>query len=190
MALQRIVTYFRAAERQHDRIGEWLYDVNQTVQAAPKFPLDQGAALCEAHFFFICWDAIGKAASNLRQNAYGLVTPREVLKKHGAQLDSYVDARDHLEHLDERFPGRSRSDWVGDANKITGTQAGVRRDGFFVFQGQEWDISRKALADLSVIVDELVTGIAAEMTARREAFLRGESAMWKKPRRTRQAGRP
>jgi len=108
-----------------------------------------------------------------------LVTPRELLRRHRIWLEQYRRARDHLEHLTERFPGQPRTDWRGDANAITGTVAGVRRDGFFVFQREEWNITDTSIAQLSEIVSALVDGIGAEVKARLDGYLRGESAIWK-----------
>ena len=178
LGLERIVTYFRAAERQQSRVDQWLYDPEIIRTQRTRFPLDQGAALCETHFFFICWDSINKAMENLRQNCYGLKTPREVLKKYRSTLEKNSRARDHLEHLTERLPGQPRTDWRGDSNSLTGTVAGVRRDGSFVFQGEEWDITEASTHLLRSIVSEFVDGVHAEVVARHEAYLKGESAMW------------
>ena len=177
MGLQRIVAYFRAAELQQERVDQWLYDATRRLHGPPNFPLDQAAALCEAHFLFICWDSIYKVVENLRRNIYGFTTPRNVLRLHRSEFDHYRVARDHLEHLPERFPGGQRSDWRGAANEIRGTVAGVRRDGFFVFQGQEWDITDNCTALLGTIVFETVTGFGEEAEIRLADYHRGESPM-------------
>jgi hypothetical protein len=52
LGLQRIVAYFRAAERQQSRVDQWLYDPETIRTQRTRFPLDQGAALCETHFLF------------------------------------------------------------------------------------------------------------------------------------------
>jgi len=70
MGVQHIVEYFRAAQLQQSRINEWLYEPERRSVVSTRFPLDQGAALCEAHFLFICWDTIFKSIENLRQNSY------------------------------------------------------------------------------------------------------------------------
>lgn len=177
MGLQRIVAYFRAAELQQRRVDQWLYDPPRRREGPPRFPLDQGAALCEAHFLFICWDSIHKVVSNLRRNVYGFVTPRNVLRMHRSEFEHYRAARDHLEHLPERFPGGHRSDWRGDANRIGGTVAGVRRDGFFAFQREQWDITENSTALLGGIVFQTVAGLGEESEQRLADYRRGESAM-------------
>jgi hypothetical protein len=177
MGLGRIVVYFRAAIAQQRRINRCLYTKKRRLIRPVGFALDQGCALCEAHFLVICWDSIYKVVENLRRNAYGIVTPREVLRRHRETLERFRKARDHMEHLPERFPGQSRSDWKGDANRVTGTVAGVGRAGFLVFQGEEWDVGRGNIQQLSEIVTELVDGCLAEVTSRHKGFLRGESAM-------------
>jgi hypothetical protein len=174
--LERVVEYLYAAEEQQRRIDQWLYDPSKRNQPS-RFPLDSGAALCEAHFFFICWDSIYKVFENLRESRYGFVTPRDVLKRHRAALKSYRTARDHMEHFPERLPGQKRTVWMGDSNSITGSVPGIRRDGIFVFHGQEWDVTERSRELLRTIVTEFVEGIAAEVQARRDAYPE-KSAMW------------
>jgi hypothetical protein len=177
LGLQRVISYLRSAERQQCRIGDWLYGANDDPSRASRFPLDEGAALCEAHFFFICWDSIHKVLQNLRSNVYGFTAARTVLKRFRRDLDRYTDARDHLEHLPERFPGGRRGDWIGDANSITGSIAGIRRDGYFVFQGQSWDVSTECIRLLTQLVTQFVISMRVEADETLERFRRGESAM-------------
>jgi len=176
--LERVVEYLYAARMQQRRIDEYLYTPSESPARASRFPTDRGAALCEAHFYFICWDSIYKVIENLRRTCYGLVTPREVLKRHRPSLEKYRHARDHLEHFPERLPGQKRTDWKGDSNSITGSVAGIRRDGMFVFQGEVWDVTQAGVDLLDIIVSEFIAGVLSEVTARHESFLNGESAMW------------
>ena len=148
MGPQRIVTYLRAAELQQERVAEWLYEPAFRISVTRRFPLDQGQVLCDAHFLFICWDSVYKVLENLLRNAYGVVTPPEVLKIHRGTLEHYRTARNHLEHLAERFSGEARTDWRGNADSISGSVAGVDRTGHFVFQGSRWDITEHPSAIL------------------------------------------
>jgi hypothetical protein len=175
-AVQRVVEYLYAAKRQQKRLDEWLYEPERRAQPT-QMPLDQGPALCEAHFLFVCWDSIRKTVYHLRQNAYCLVTPREVSRRYRDQLEHYRQARDHLEHLTERYPGKARSDWQGDRNAIRGSVAGIRRTGQFVFQGRQWDVTEATVATLENVVTAFVNGIAAELRDGLRAYQQGESAV-------------
>ena len=176
--IERIVEYFIAAQVQQRRIAEALHYPNERRERASRFPLDRGAALCEAHFFFICWDSVYKVIDNLSHNCYGLVTPHEVLRRHRSSFSRYRRARDHLEHYPERWPGQKRTDWKGDCDSITGTVGAIRPDGFFVLQGEAWDVGMAGVGGLETIVSEFVSGLLAEVKARHKAFANGESAMW------------
>jgi len=176
LGVWRAVEYLQAARFQQQRVEQWLYGP-EPRRRTTTVPLDQGTALCEAHFLFICWDTIRKTIDHLRQNAYGLVTSRETLRRYGEPLRHYSIARDHLEHLTERYPGRHRSDWEGDSNSISGSVPGIRRTGHFVFQGLEWDVTESSIVLLGEIVAGFVNGITAELRERRNSYLRGESAV-------------
>lgn len=174
-AVARVVEYLHAAIEQQKRVDKWLYEPARR-SSPTRFPIDQGLALCEAHFLFICWDTIGKTIDHVRDNAYGLVTPRQVWRTHHGVFQRYRQARDHLEHLTERYPGRSRSDWQGDRNHISGSVPGIRRTRQMIFQGQEWDVTEANVALLVEIVTTFVLGVAAELQDRLAEYRRGESA--------------
>lgn len=177
--LSRIIAYFRAADIQQRRIGDWLYEpLHPSVP--PRYPLDEGMALCEAHFYFTCWDSIHKVLQNLQNTVYGFGAPSRALATHGQIFRDYRDARNHLEHLPERYPGRPRTDWRGDMNSISGTVAGIRRDGFFTFQGRQWDVTERSAAQLRRIVEAFIADVQRETRDRFDAFP-DRSAMWAVP---------
>jgi hypothetical protein len=113
----------------------------------------------------------------MRENVYGITAPRFVLKKYRTELAAYQRARNHLEHLPERYPGQTASDWKGDANSITGTVAGIRRDGLFLFQEEEWDVTETSLATLRALVTEFIALARLEAEERLRDYQNGTSAM-------------
>lgn len=177
--LSRIIAYFRAADIQQRRIGDWL-DEPSHRSVPPRYPLDEGMALCEAHFYFTCWDSIHKVLQNLEDTVYGFEAPSRSLATHDQVFRHYRDARNHLEHLPERYPGRPQTDWRGDMNSISGTVAGIRRDGFFTFQRGQWDVTERSAALLRQIVEEFIADMQRETQDRFETFP-DRSAMWAVP---------
>lgn len=174
MGLVRIVSYLRAAEKQPRRIADARFAGENGWSMTNILGPNQEQALCEAHFYFICWDSIYKAGENLRNNSYRFVSFRESLKGFEQQLKYYQKARHHLEHFTERWPGQPRTDWEGeDSNSITGTVAGVTRDLIFVFQNDRWDVSTRSLEPLRDFVYSLVTCLRAEVEDKYARFLEG-----------------
>ncbi len=119
----------------------------------PKIRRPSSRPFTEIHFYFICWDAI-HSRINLLHKKSGFKPISLVHKTHLAELKRYSDARNHLEHYTERLPGGSRKLQVpGDLGNLWGNQ--------YSLGGERWDVSRKGLRRLEIIVGELRKAIRA-----------------------------
>src|SRR6266478_9732835 len=85
LGLEGVEIYVRAEQVQVARldapVGEYMESVSaQPVAAMPEWP--SWPLFADAHFYFICWDAVAKELDSLRSNKAGLVTPRNVWQKY------------------------------------------------------------------------------------------------------------
>jgi hypothetical protein len=141
IALGGLDSYFQAARRQQHRI-ERAKTTIQRPSTRVRFLFD------EVHFYLICWARIAKLgrfiAEATRFRRTGLV-----LRRHRAALKARVDARDHLEHFEERLPGHPRRVKLA----IPGDLLNMHGD-FVTYGGRRIDIGPASLRLLKTIVTE------------------------------------
>jgi len=210
LGLERVEIYVRAAQVQVARldapVGGYMESVSaEPVAAMPEWP--SGPLFADAHFYFICWDAVAKELASLRSNKAGLLTPRKVWRKYRKSLERYQEARNHLEHYSERLPMGKHSEWRhgraddprnrcdlsqdqsayyrcaqfagGHVETLQGDPGAVRLGARFTINGEEWDVSVAIAKILESLWEELVVGL------RRETEVR--FAAWEKELRTQPA---
>jgi len=97
IALGVLESYFEAAKRQRRRIDTVRGKIVKRSTPRPSL-------LDEVHFYLICWARIAKLARFIANHTRFRRTGR-VLRRYHAELKQRVDARDHLEHFEERLPG-------------------------------------------------------------------------------------
>ncbi len=187
-------------------VGGYMESVSaEPVAAMPEWP--SGPLFADAHFYFICWDAVAKELASLRSNKAGLLTPRKVWRKYRKSLERYQEARNHLEHYSERLPMGKHSEWRhgraddprnrcdlsqdqsayyrcaqfagGHVETLQGDPGAVRLGARFTINGEEWDVSVAIAKILESLWEELVVGL------RRETEVR--FAAWEKELRTQSA---
>lgn len=158
IAMGRINKYLVGAQIQMDRIWKGLDKVKEGLgkvkEGSEDFKDSLPQAFCDIHFYFICWDTILKMMEVLKRcSDYSSVT--KVWKKHRKIMESYRDARDHLEHYDERLTGGKRDlPKPGDLGNIKGIN--------FTLGGNRWNIGPGSLRHLEKIVAELNAAVRAE----------------------------
>jgi hypothetical protein len=182
LGLNRIEIYVRAAQVQIARldtpVAEYLKSVTaEPITTIPDWPT--GALIADAHFYFICWDAVAKELESLRRNKAGLRTPRHVWQKYGRRLERYREARNHLEHYSERLPMGKHSEWMHKQQEkvetIQGDPGAVRLGALFTINGKKWDVSIKSAKVLESLWEELVDGLRSETEAKFAAWEKGQT---------------
>src|SRR5882672_3305668 len=89
LALERVEIYVRAAQVQVARLDAPIREYMESVSAEPAAAMREwpsGPLFADAHFYFICWDAVAKELASLRSNKAGLLTPHKVWKKYRRSL--------------------------------------------------------------------------------------------------------
>jgi hypothetical protein len=97
IALGVLESYFEAAKREQRRIEKAR--AKRVTRSTPRSSLFD-----EVHFYLICWTRIAKLARFIADHTRFRRTGH-VLRRYHAELKQRVDARDHLEHFEERLPG-------------------------------------------------------------------------------------
>ncbi len=135
-------SYFQAAKRQQHRMERAKTTLLRSRSTRTRLLFD------EVHFYLICWARIAKLgrfiAHATRFRRTGLV-----LRRYHAELKDRIDARDHLEHFEERLPGGSRRDRLA----IPGDLLNMHGD-FLTYGGQRVDIGPASIRLLRGIVTE------------------------------------
>ena len=178
LTLDRLDRYAAMARPQNERIWEVQRQAQETTnQACLHAEMVKGMlwlekSWVEAHFYIICWDAVGKAINTIRQNRSGLKAPGNVWKRHRLTLKSYQETRDHLEHWTERLPGGTKDNWRPSSSPgyISGNMGHVRLEQIFTFrneagQDKELDISPASVELLEHICKQFKEEMAAELRA-------------------------
>jgi hypothetical protein len=192
LALRQIGLYEAIAKRQNKRIwdaqrrAQEAFD--QSIQAqhrakttlrkvglykSRKSNMERWFAIsnAEAHFYLICWDAVGKLIEALKANGNGFNSLRKMWRLHQAKFKEYKDARDHLEHWVERLPGKARNTWKmshsDGVKQFSGNMGRVRIEGVFTFREQgrdkEVDICPASADLLEKICSQLRNDLTAEV---------------------------
>lgn len=142
IALGGLDSYFRAARRQQHRIERAKKTVlkESSTRIRPLFD--------EVHFYLLCWVRIAKLGRFIAHATRFRRTGR-VLRRHHGALNARINARDHLEHFEERLPGhpqRVRLAIPGDLLNMHGD--------FLTYGGTRIDIGPISLSLLKTIVTE------------------------------------
>jgi hypothetical protein len=157
--------YTHHARIQYERIQEFF----RVPVGSPDWfdRLDQAA--CDAHMYFTCWQqvstmmaAVVRASSKAPQ-----LKPLGVLygRLHG-RLKAYNEARDALEHLDERIPGGRRVEDLVDRSDL----GAFMPDGSsFSFGGLSWNIGESSVLELESTVRELLLTLESSLRSVRRA---------------------
>ena len=142
IALGGLDSYFQAARRQQQRIER----AKRSVLKGP--PTRLRSLFDEVHFYLICWARIAKLGRFIAQGTRFRRTGR-VLRRYHADLEARVDARNHIEHFEERLPGHPRRVKLA----IPGDLLNMHRD-FLTYGGKRIDIGPASLRQLRTIVTE------------------------------------
>jgi hypothetical protein len=147
IALGGLDSYFQAARRQQHRIERAQRTVLQGTSNRIRSLFD------EVHFYLICWARIAKLARFIAQRTRFRRTGR-VLRGYNPALNARVNARDHLEHFEERLPGHPQRVTL----RIPADLLNMHGD-FLTYGGAGIDIGPASLRLLNTIVTEFRTAV-------------------------------
>jgi hypothetical protein len=153
IALHSVEATLAAARMQQRRIAR--------ARRSPPGRRFKGNALlfADIHFYLICWARTAK----LTRFIWGAVRfsrltefkrTRLALKRYHKHLDEMIDARDHLEHLEERLPGQQKHRMLKVPNDLMNLSGA-----HLTFGGDRFDIGPSSLRRLVTFVDEFRTAV-------------------------------
>src|SRR5262245_35298591 len=153
--------YVNAAISQLDRVRQ---SIDAGWNYSGTWSLDQ--LLVDLHFYFICWD---KAQNLLNRLAmiHGDPRLRDLWSAFQPACKPFNDARNHLEHIDERLERNP-------------DETGSIQGEVFFFAGERFDTSQASLKLLTDMYEEVVN-ILTIVKSSGQAFSPDEWAALKKP---------
>lgn len=178
VAMDQINKYLVGARTQIRRIKRSVEKIDQSHSDMMKpglSPTSWQAALEQAfldiHYYFVCWDAARKMIEFLKTHS-GFKAVGEVYKHHRRVLERYGDARDHLEHYDERLCGRKKKE-----NLAVPSDMGNLHGYVYTLGGERYDAGPDSLKKLERIVSDLNGKICEEGIVRFQKIREEESKL-------------
>ena len=154
IALSTIESYFDAAKLQQRRIERAKVSIHKSFSNTTGVRIRRGRNLFyDVHFYLISWARIARLARFIQQTTRFSRTGL-VLRRYAADLKDRIDARDHLEHFEERLPGgknRRKLDVPNDLLNMTNQ--------YLTYGGRKLDIGPDSIRLLKTIRDELFLAI-------------------------------
>ena len=152
IALASIESYFAAAKHQQRRIARARASIHRSFSSAKKVRPGKNL-FSDVHFYLIAWARIEKLAQFIRKQTrfsrIGLV-----LKRYHTDLKNRIDARDHLEHFEDRLPGGKRRSKLAVPNDLLGMV-----NQYVTFGGRRLDIGPESIRLLKAFRDEFLTAV-------------------------------
>lgn len=155
IAQSSIDSYFAAARRQQQRIERARRSVQRRLSNSRRV-LSRTSLFHEIHFYLISWTRVAQLAEFIRDrvgSAYrrtGLVYRRFYY----TDLRLRIDARDHLEHFEDRLPGGKEQSKLGIPSDLLNVS-----NEFLTFRGTRVDIGPASLKILKMFRDEFADAI-------------------------------
>jgi hypothetical protein len=156
IALHEIQSYLGAAKHQQRRIERIGASTHEAMREGRRRRGENLFAV--VHFYLICWARIGKLAyfirDTLNRNASKWNVPKFpriglILRQYQPELNDRIDARDHLEHFEERLRGQ----WAKkNPTPAAPTDLLNMTNEFLTFGGRKVDVGPNSLHLLKEIV--------------------------------------
>ncbi len=152
IALNAINSYFDAAKLQQRRIERARVSLHKSF-SEPGGRRRGRNLFYDVHFYLISWARIAKLAGFIRQTTrfsrIGLV-----LRRYAPELKQRIDARDHLEHFEERLPGGKKQSKLAVPNDLLNMA-----NQYLTYGGRRLDIGPDSIRLLKTIRDEFFTAV-------------------------------
>lgn len=154
LALGDIQSYLGAAKRQQRRIKRIKALLKNTARKGrPQLRDGLAGMFADVHFYLICWERVHKTGRFI-QRATKFRRFGRVLRRYRSEFEIRRDARNHLEHFEERLPGGRRRDKQAVPNDLLNM-----RNEFLTFGSQQLDVGSNSIRLLTEIVGQLRTAI-------------------------------
>lgn len=150
-ALGDIQSYLGAAKRQQRRFERIKASTHKAIREGR--PRRCEGLFADVHFYLICWTRIEKSACFIR-DATGFKLLGQVLRRYRTELKDRRDARNHLEHFEERLPGGRNHRKLRVSNDLLNM-----RNDFLTYGGRELDVGPNSIRLLKEIVGQLQRAI-------------------------------
>lgn len=141
--------YLGAAEVQMSRIVAGLSESQRRGAAHDRSWSDfQRQAFVDLHSYFTCWRQV-HAMLAVIQASVPSDAVKAVYRAHRPTLQRYREARDHVEHFDERLRGTRKGKPLSapwDLGNLSNSE--------YTFNAERWDVSPASLNLLRTIVGE------------------------------------
>ena len=152
IALNAIESYFDAAKLQQRRIERAKVSIHKSFSHATG--VRRGRNLFyDVHFYLISWARIAKLARFIQQ-ATRFSRTELVLRRYAADLKDRIDARDHLEHFEERLPGGKNQRKLAVPNDLLNMA-----NQYLTYGGRKLDIGPDSIRLLKTIRDEFFIAV-------------------------------
>ena len=152
IALHTIESYFDAAKRQQRRIQRAEVSILRSF-SHPTRIMPGKNLFYDVHFYLICWARIAKLAWFIQQTTKFSRTGL-VLRQFKRDLEARINARDHLEHFEERLPGGKKHSKLAVPNDLVNMV-----NQHLTYGGRRIDIGPDSIRLLNTIHDEFVTAL-------------------------------
>lgn len=150
IALSMIESYFDAAKRQQRRIERAKASIHKSRATGVSRVRN---LFYDVHFYLISWARIAKLARFIRQTTRFSRTGL-VCRRYRADLDSRIEARDHLEHLEDRLSGEKYQSKLDVPNDLLNMA-----NQYLTYGGRRLDIGPDSIRLLKTIRDEFFTAV-------------------------------
>jgi len=152
IALSTIDSYFGAAKLQQRRIERARISIQKSFADAKGGRRGRNL-FYDVHFYLISWVRIDKLARFIAQKTR-FVRTGLVLRRYAADLKSREDARNHLEHFEERLPGGKKQSKLAVPNDLLNMA-----NNYITYGGRQLDIGPNSIRLLKTIHDEFFLAI-------------------------------
>jgi hypothetical protein len=149
IALRTINSYFDAAKLQQRRIERARLSIQKSFSHGTS--VRRGKNLFyDVHFYLISWARIAKLARFIAQTTRFSRTGL-VLRRYATDLKDRIDARDHLEHFEDRLPGGKEQHKLAVPNDLLNML-----NQYLTYGGRKLDIGTDSIRLLKTIHEEFL----------------------------------
>lgn len=136
-----IEKYVNAGIKQYERMSKHREDIKKTkVPREFKEPL--ATLFYDIHFYFICWDKVHNLFLRFCE-VVGDAKLEKIKTRYASDFQKYSEARNNLEHIDERLLGKTR----GKKPKFPGDLGNLAGD-YYTFWGEKYYVGNKSIETL------------------------------------------
>lgn len=143
IALEGIESYFMVAKRQHRRIERAEVSIHKSRGKHGR------NLFSDVHFYLIAWARIAKLADFIQAKTQ-FPRVRFALRPYRQILGEFIDARDHLEHFEDRVPGGKKHETLKVRTDLLNMH-----NHYLTFGGRRIDVGPNSIRLLNLILSRV-----------------------------------